>query len=90
MEVCAAEFKQFVFQVDFELQEAPFYFMSTTTDNLKLSFEQCVLKIPKYQLEPSLYNALLTKMEHNPLKMWWESNDIIIHTIGKGAQSGVY
>ena len=58
--------------------------MSATSENLKLSFEQAILKIPKYQLEPSLYTALMTKMEHNPLKMCWESNDLIIHTIGKG------
>ena len=38
----------------------------------------------KYQLEHSLYEGLITKMEHNPLKMVWESNDLVIHTIGKG------
>ena len=70
--------------MNFELQDSKFYTMSKTSTNLKLSFEQCVLKLPKYSLEPSLYNALLTKMEHTPLKMCWESNDMIIHTIGKG------
>ena len=72
-------------QLDFEIQDAPFYFMSDKTTNLKLSFEQCILKIPKYQLETSLYNALLNKMSpEKPLKMCWESNDILVHTIGKG------
>ena len=62
-----------------------FYFMTDKTTNLKLSFEQCILKIPKYQLETSLYNALLNKMSpEKPLKMCWESNDILVHTICKG------
>ena len=37
----------FLLYIDFELQEAPFYFMSKTSTNLKLSFEQAILKIPK-------------------------------------------
>ena len=48
------------------------------------------MKIPKYQLETSLYEALIEKMSlENPLKMVWESNDLIIHTIGKGVVQDV-
>ena len=63
--------------------------MSPTATNLKLSFEQAILKIPKYQLETSLYEALLEKLEHKPLKLCWTSNDIILHTIGKGVTQDV-
>ena len=71
-------------KVDFELQDPKFYFMSPTYTNLKVSFEQAILKIPKYQLEQSLYDSLMHKMIERPLKLCWTSNDVIIHTIGQG------
>ena len=48
-----------------------------------------IVKVPKYQLENSLYTALLTKLEHKPLRLCWTSNDIVLHTIGKGVTQDV-
>ena len=58
--------------------------MSKTTTDLKFSFEQAILKVPKYSLEPSLYSALLKKLEENPLKFFFNRNEILIETIPRG------
>ena len=76
-------------KIDFEVADSDFYFMSNTTTDLKVSFDQAVLKVPKYQLETSLYEALLQKIEHNPLKLYWNSTDVQIHTLGKGVRQEV-
>ena len=58
--------------------------MSDSTEDRKFSFEQCILKVPKYTIEPSLYSALVNKLEHNPLKFFFNQNDILIETIPRG------
>ena len=37
-------------KVDFEINDPSFYFLSKTTTDLKVSFEQAILKIPRYQV----------------------------------------
>ena len=56
--------------------------MSPSSTNLKVSFENAILKIPKYCLETSLYEALVNKMVERPLKLTWNSNDVLVYTIG--------
>ena len=69
-------------KVDFELADAKHFFMSPTATDLKISFENAILKIPKYSLETSLYDALIHKMVDRPLKLCWNTNDVLVYTIG--------
>ena len=63
--------------------------MSPTATDLKISFEQAIIKIPKYSLETSLYDALTHKMVDEPLKLCFNSNDVIVYTIGAGVTQDV-
>ena len=76
-------------KVDFELSDPKFFFMSPTYTDLKISFENAILKIPRYSLETSLYEALVQKMEHNPLQLCWNSNEVLVYTIGKGVTQDI-
>ena len=63
--------------------------MSPSSTNLKVSFENAILKIPKYSLETSLYEALVNKMVERPLKLSWNSNDVLVYTIGSGVTQDI-
>ena len=43
-------------KVDFEINDPSFYFLSKTTTDLKVSFKQAILKVPKYQVS-EIHNA---------------------------------
>ena len=70
-------------KVDFELADNKFFFLSPTFTDLKISFENAILKIPKYSLETSLHKALVDKMVDHPLQLYWNANEVQVFTIGK-------
>ena len=63
--------------------------MSTSATDLKISFEQAILKIPKYSLESSLYDALTHKMVDDPLKLCFKEAFLCLFSTFSGSYKEV-